>query len=262
MKFNDIINLLNNELKLKQQENWDNSGIQIGNLNADIKKVMILLDLDKDSVDIAIKNKIDLIITHHPFIFNKLKSIDYSSYDGEIIRNLIVNNINLYSMHTSLDMADYGVNNALAKKLGIDDYDILHIISDNKDNIYGYGGISNINETNILEYAKSVKIALGCNSIKLYCTDKDKLISKVAFCGGSGSEFIEDAIKYKAEVYITGDIKYHQAQDAMKNGLSIIDAGHYYTEYHSIYNIKQALEKAYVLNIITLNKNTVDEIII
>ncbi len=261
MIFNDIINLVNSELKLKPQENWDNSGLQIGNLNSDIKKVMILLDLDKESVNVAIKNKVDLIITHHPFIFNNLKSIDYSSYDGSIIKDLIINNINLYSMHTNLDMAKYGVNNALAKKLGIQNYSILHNINDDKEP-YGYGGIADINEMNIIEYAKSVKTALGCNSVKLFSVDNSKKISRVAFCGGSGSEFIEDAINSKADIYITGDIKYHQAQEALKGGLSIIDAGHYYTEYHSIYSIKESLEKLKSLNIITLNKNTVDEIII
>jgi GTP cyclohydrolase I len=260
MKFNNIINLLNSELKLKQQENWDNSGLQIGNLNADIKNVMILLDLDKEIIDTAIKNKIDLIITHHPFFFNEIKSIDFGTYDGEVIKYLIENNINLYSMHTSLDMAEYGVNYALAEKLSIKNYDILHNINDDKE--YGYGGIADINEINILEYTNSVKFALGCNSVKLFCTDTSKKISRVAFCGGSGSEFIEDAINNKADIYITGDIKYHQAQEAMKYGLSIIDAGHYYTEYHIIYSIEKALVNVADLKIITLNKNTVDEIVI
>nr|WP_312576315.1 Nif3-like dinuclear metal center hexameric protein [Sedimentibacter sp.] len=262
MKFNDIINLLIKDIRMKPQENWDNSGLQIGNLNSDIKNVMITLDLDKEAVRAAIENKTDLIITHHPFIFNPIKSIDFNTYDGEIIKDLIKNNINLYSMHTSFDMAEYGVNHVLAKKLGIETFDVLHNINDSLNNPYGYGGVSDIKKTNIVKYAEFVKDALNCKNLKLYCNDRNKIIARVAFCGGSGSEFIQDAIKNKADVYITGDIKYHQAQDALKNDLLIIDAGHFYTEFHSLDNIKTSLEKISNLNIIMLNKNTVEEILI
>jgi len=260
MKFNDIIEILKDGLKLKQQENWDNSGLQIGNLNSDIKKVMLTLDLDKEAVQFAIENKITLIITHHPFIFNNIKSIDFNTYDGQLIRDLIISNINVYSMHTSLDMAEYGVNYELASKLGINSYDILQIIDDN--DLSGYGGISNIEPINIIEYSNFVKKSLNCNFIKLFCDNDKKVIERVAFCGGSGSEFIEDAINKKADLYITGDIKYHQAQDALKNNLAIIDAGHYYTEYHSLKIVQNILKEKTSLELFLIERNTVSEIII
>lgn len=260
MKFNDIIKILNQELKIKQQEKWDNSGLQIGNLNDDINKTMIILDIDKEAVQFAIKNKINLIITHHPFIFNNIKSIDFNTYDGQLIRDLIINNINVYSMHTSLDMAEYGVNYELASKLGINSYDILHIIND--EDLSGYGGISNIEPINIIEYSNIVKKSLNCNFIKLFCDNDKKVIERVAFCGGSGSEFIEDAINKRADLYITGDINYHQAQDALKHNLTIIDAGHYYTEYHSLSIVQNILKEKTSLELFLLGKNTVSEIII
>lgn len=260
MKFNDIIEILKDGLKLKQQENWDNSGLQIGNLNEDINKIMLILDLDKEAVQFAVENKIDLIITHHPFIFNNIKSINYNTYDGKLIKDLITNNINVYSMHTSLDMAEYGVNYELAAKLGINSYEILHII--NEKDLSGYGGISNIEPVNIIEYSNIVKNALNCNVLKLFCDNDKKLIKKVAFCGGSGSEFIEDAINKGADLYITGDIKYHQAQDALKNNLSIIDAGHYYTEYHSLKNVQNILKEKTSIELFLIERNTVPEIII
>lgn len=260
MKFNDIINLLSQELKLKKQENWDNSGLQIGNFNDDIKKIMLILDLDKEAVQYAIDNKINLIITHHPFIFNTIKSINYNTYDGELIRNLIINNINVYSMHTSLDMADYGVNYELACKLGFKSFDILHEINENDGS--GYGGIANIKPKNIIEYANHVKTSLNCNAIKLFCDNEKRMIEKVAFCGGSGSEFILDAIHNGVDLYITGDIKYHQAQDALKNNLCIIDAGHYYTEYHSLKKVQNTLKEKTSLDTILIERNTVPEMII
>lgn len=220
---------------------------------------MLTLDIDLDAVAYAVKNDIDLIITHHPFLFSTLKSIDFNTYEGKITRELVINDINLYSMHTSFDMADYGVNRKLAEKLNIDNYHVLHAVN---NDLSGYGGIGNIEPVNIVEYAKKVKIQLNAEHIKLYCKDDKKIIKKVAFCGGSGSEFIEDAIRKEADVYITGDIKYHQAQTALQNNLCIIDAGHYYTECHSLESIKNVLNKVSGLNVYILEKNTVRELII
>jgi dinuclear metal center YbgI/SA1388 family protein len=205
-----------------------------------------------------IENEIDLIITHHPFIFDTLKSIDFDTYDGQIIKELIKHNICLYSMHTSFDMAESGVNSMIAEKLNIKNFHILHTVNEDKS---GYGGISDIEPINIIDYANYVKEKLNCASIKLFCADQNKIINKVAFCGGSGSEFIQDSINKNADVYITGDIKYHQAQHALKNNLSIIDAGHYNTECHSLKNVQSVLKK-YNLETILLGVNTVAEILI
>jgi len=259
MKLHSVINLLNDELKLKTQEQWDNSGLQIGDLNDNISKIMLTLDVDKEAVSFAIEQNVNLIITHHPFIFNPIKSINFSTYNGQIIKDLIINNINLYSMHTSLDMADFGVNYELAQRLGVDSFEILHPINIDRS---GYGGIANIRPINIIEFAEYVKKSLNCKNIKLYCNDEEKIINRIAFCGGSGGDFIIDAINREADVYITGDIKYHQAQDAIKNNLFIIDAGHYYTEYYCLKNLKAILEKLNNLEILSFIKNTVNEIII
>lgn len=220
---------------------------------------MLTLDIDSESVEFAIKKNIELIITHHPFLFSTIKSIDFNTYEGSIIRKLVMNNINLYSMHTNFDMADLGVNKKLAEKLNVENYDVLHVI--NKD-LSGYGGVGNIEPVNIIDYAKEVKKNLNAEHIKLYCACNDRIIERVAFCGGSGSEFIEDAIKKNADLYITGDIKYHQAQTALQNNLCIIDAGHFYTEYQSLENINSILINVNELDITIVEKNTVKEQII
>lgn len=220
---------------------------------------MLTLDIDEIIVEQAVNEQIDLIITHHPFIFSGLKSIDFNTYEGRIIQNLINNNINLYSMHTSFDMADAGVNQKLASKLGIQNYETLKII--NQD-LSGYGGVSDINPVKIEDYAKEVKNNLNALYIKLYCNDSNRVVKRVAFCGGSGSDFINDAIEKKADVYITGDIKYHQAQTALNNNLCIIDAGHFNTEYHSLENVRDVLINTRELHIILIEKNSVKEQII
>lgn len=258
MNLTQIINILDQELKLRSQEKWDNSGLQIGSMNNEIKKALVILDFDIDALNFAIKNNIDLILTHHPFIFGLLKSIDFDSYDGYIIKELVKHNISLYSMHTNFDMAEQGVNMKLAENLNVKKFDVLHIVNDSN---YGYGGISDIEPINIIDYAKFVKEKLNCPNLKLFCNDESRTVKRTAFCGGSGSEFIIDAIDKKADVYITGDVKYHQAQDALKNNLCVIDAGHYYTEYHSLTNIQNVLRK-YNLETILFGHNNVSEIII
>lgn len=258
MNLDSIINLLSDEVKLKTHESWDNSGLQIGSKEVYINKIMLTLDLDLEAAEHAVKERADLIITHHPFFFSSIKKIDIDTYDGKIIKMLIINNINLYSMHTSYDMADKGVNYDLAKKLNISDYKILHPVNIDKS---GYGGIGEVNPVNIIEYTNYVKEALGVNYVKIYCSDDSKIIKKVAFCGGSGSEFIEDAVNLNADVYITGDVKYHQAQTAIKSDLCIIDAGHYNTEINSMDILKGVLEKT-GKEIISFKKNMTSEKII
>lgn len=220
---------------------------------------MLILDMDFETMEYAVKNNIDLIITHHPLLFSTLKSIDFNTYEGKMIQTLIKNNISLYSMHTNFDSAELGVNQKLAEKLNIKDYGVLHVL--NSDNS-GYGGIGYIEPKNIVEYAKEIKKLLNTEYVKLYCNNRDRIISKVSFCGGSGSDFIIDAINKGADVYITGDIKYHQAQMALQNNLCIIDAGHYNTEFYSLENIKCLLDKNQDLNVLLIDKNTVKELII
>lgn len=233
--------------------------MQVGDFNNDIKNIMLTLDAGCETVDYAISSSTDLIITHHPLLFSPVKSINYGTYEGKIIRELITHNINLYSMHTSFDMAELGVGRKLAEKLMIEKYDVLHAV--NKDNS-GYGGIGNIKPENIVEYANKVKNMLNAEHIKLYCGDEGRIISRVAFCGGSGSEFIGDAITKGADLYITGDIKYHNAQAALQNNLCIIDAGHYYTEYHSLENIEKALAKIKEIKVTLFENNNVKELVI
>lgn len=258
MNVNSIINLLNNEIKLKEHESWDNSGLQIGSMESNINKIMLTLDLSLEAAEHALKENVDLIISHHPFFFSSIKKIDTDTYDGKIIKMLIANNINLYSMHTNYDMAEKGVTYDLARKLNIGDYQVLHPINIDKS---GYGGIGEVDPVNIRDYAHFVKEALEIEHVKLYCHNEDIIVKKVAFCGGSGSDFIEDAINLKADLYITGDIKYHQAQTAIKNNLCIIDPGHYNTEVGSMETLIEVLEKS-GLDIIYYEKNMTGEKII
>lgn len=261
MILNDLIKELRKIAPENTAEKWDNSGLQIGNLKDNINGIALALDISDEVIDLSIQRNLNLIITHHPFIFTPIKSINFDNNKSKILKKLINNNINLFSMHTNLDIAANGVTSALAKAIDINNYNFLQVF-DEKEKL-GYGGIGKTDECNINEYALKVKRYLGCPYVKIFSNEKNKMITNVAFCGGNGSSFILDAVKKQADVYITGDIKYHDAQLAQDSGLSIIDAGHYYTEAPVLKNLYNYINKIdNRLNLQIFEKNTVVEFII
>lgn len=259
MKVNEIIDLLNEKLMLSNQESWDNSGLQIGDYNNEVEGIVLSLDLSEEVVDYAIKEKVNLIITHHPLLFSSIKCINLTTLQGRLISTLIKNNISVVSFHTSLDAALNGMTKELAKKLGVTEYSVLHQnYIDESNNIFGFGGMGFVEKSTIKKYANFVKENLNCDTIKVFSDDLNKDVYKVAFCGGSGADFIEDAIKKLADVYVTSDIKYHDAQYALNNNLSIIDAGHFYTENVILDKLYEILLPK-IKNLKKFTKNTVIE---
>lgn len=239
MKAKEIINILNSFADPKLIDSWDNTGFQIGNYEAEISKILVSLDLDEIVVDKAISEGYQMIVTHHPLIFKPLNDINSNSYLGRLIMKLISNHINVYSAHSNLDLADGGVNDELASVLGLNNIKPLNEIAID-EKIYGYGRVGTVEEIETILFLNQLKKNLSVEDIRVY-GNIDKKISKIAVCGGSGGDFIFDAFRMGAEVYITGDIKYHEAQMALQLGLIIVDAGHYHTEKIILPKIKDVI---------------------
>ncbi len=221
-------------------DSWDNTGFQIGNEDKNIKKILLALDLDEKVHMKAISQGYDMIITHHPLIFRPLSSITTSDKETNIIYNLIREDIVVFNAHTNLDRADKGVNDQLANLFNLNNREALA-----KDLFQGentYGIVGSIEEVDLALYLKLIKEKLACEYLVVY-GPIDRKVNKVALCGGSGSDFIKDAIEARADIYITGDIKYHDAQYAVGGGLTLVDAGHYHTEKIILPVIKDYLEK-------------------
>lgn len=236
----DVITVINEIAPPFLAEKWDNSGLQLGSIEKKVSKILLALDISQAVVTEALNNSIDMIITHHPLIFSGLKSISNDETKGEMIYNLIKNDIVVFAAHTNLDISENGPNDYLGKLLGLNDLDILNVTWEkNIDDMnsynnkkFGNGRIGTLDESKTLgDYAEYVKKKLSCSSVRVY-GDIDKKVSRIAICGGSGGDFIIDAYKKGAQLYITGDVKYHDAQLALELGLSIIDAGHFDTEKH------------------------------
>ena len=214
-------------------EPWDNVGLMVGNFEQRVTTVFVCLDVTSDNVKKAIECGADLIISHHPLIFSPVKRIVEQDISGGILRNLIKNDISVYSAHTNLDNADGGTNDELAKRINLVNvrrfYDEECVDSAGKslDNI---GRVGKLEEPMKMgDFVCMVEEALCCKSIR-FVGDAEDVVRNVALCSGSGGEGIYSAYNSGADVYVTSDIKHHEAQLAFELGINLIDAGHFETE--------------------------------
>ncbi len=221
-------------------DTWDNTGFQVGDAEKNIEKILVSLDLDRKLLDYAIDGNYDMIITHHPLIFKPIDSITTENHKEKIIYDLIRSNIVAYNAHTNLDQAKGGVSEELGKILGLEQMTTLSL-SEVEDG--GYGKVGYIEAQNLKQYADFIKEKLDIDYLTIY-GQVDKKIEKVAVCGGAGSDFIYDAYRNNVDLYVTGDIKYHEAQMADELGVSIVDPGHFHTEKPILPVIKKYLEGA------------------
>lgn len=223
MKASEIIKLIESYCPVSLAEDWDNVGLLCGYEEKEVNRVMLTLDVTLDCVKRAARENIDMIISHHPILFKGIKRINYNTPQGELLRTLIQNDINLYAAHTNMDIAAGGINDALAGILSLSDTDIL-------DDETGLGRIGFIDGAPTLkEFAKIVKERLSSECIRV-CGDMEKRLYKIAVASGSCSEVVSIAAKKGADVIITGDLKYHECIDFTDMGICLIDAGHYPTE--------------------------------
>lgn len=210
-KVKDFYGYLNSIAPFETQENWDNSGMLVGDMNAEVKKAAVVLDITHEEIKKAKAIGADLIISHHPVIFNPIKSVT----KGSVPYELVASSINALCCHTPLDIADGGTNDSLAKLLGIN-------VTRADDPILRLGTVE---PTTAQELAG--KIANTLNT-KVRYADAGKKIKKIAICTGAGCSLIEAAGEIDA--FITGDASHHNFLDCVQAGITLIAAGHYETE--------------------------------
>lgn len=235
----EITKLLEQLAPIKYAEKWDNVGLIIGNYDREIKTIMVALDATDSVVQQAIDNNAEMLITHHPMIFSPLKKITTSNFLGNKIIDLIKNDICYYAMHTNLDVKF--IADKSAQLLNLYNTKVLELCEDINEN-EGIGRVGFLKKAmNLQEFAYFVKDKFNVNNVRVF-GDNNSIISKVAVCTGSGKSFISNVLRENADIYVTGDIDYHTAIDAMQQGLNIIDAGHFGTEHFIMAYIKEYLE--------------------
>lgn len=263
-KLQEIINCIESIAPLEYQENYDNSGLTLGNIETEIKGILISLDINESVIDEAIKKEFNLIIAHHPVIFQAIKKISNQNNTGKCLLKAINNNIAIYIAHTNLDNVLYGVSGYMAKTLNLENISILKekkkIDSLSPKNLdltkIGAGIIGELQKSIPgIEFLTYIKNVLGLKFIK-HSTITNKKLKRVAICGGSGSEVIPEAISKKADVIITADVKYHTFFD-MGSEIFIADIGHYESEVHTKKLLSSILSQSFIdTEILESNVNT------
>ncbi|MGT2783915.1 Nif3-like dinuclear metal center hexameric protein [Streptococcus merionis] len=236
----------------------DISGLQIGTLDKDIQTVMVALDVREATVAEAIAKHVDLIIVKHAPIFKPLKNLVTDTAQTKIYLDLIKHDIAVYVSHTNIDIVDGGLNDWFCDLLDIRETTYLSEVHEGQ----GIGRVGNISPQPLSDFVAKVKASFNLAGLRLISYDQDHshLISRVAICGGSGDDFYADAIKAGADLYITGDIYYHTAQEMLTQGLLALDPGHH-IEVLFVSKIAELLrkwqiEEGWVLQVLESQANT------
>ena len=346
LKISDIVGIINKKYPFSLAEDWDNVGLQVGDPSAPVSRIMIALDPLPEVIDEAIELHCDLLITHHPLIFSPLRQITTTTTTGTCVLKAISSNVGLIALHTNYDIADSGLNDILASRIGLlqikplkitgkaelvklvvfvpveqfeevrvallphaesignyrdcsfasegegtylpmegaqpaigcvgkqervaeqrlemlvkrsqlsraikdllaahpyeepafDCYPLLNQVSE-----YGLGRIGRLEQPIAAgQFAEMVGRQLGCYQLRLV-GDPTRIVSKVAICSGSGASLLRDAVRAGADLLLTGDVKYHEARDAEAQGIALLDAGHFGTEYCMTTEVCRFLEEA------------------
>lgn len=248
----DIADIIEKQVPSQLQEEWDNSGLLIGFENKPVSKILTCLEIDKKVLDEAIAIEADMIITHHPLIFSGIKALNDQDYKSGIILELIRRGISVYSCHTPFDKVKGGNNDILMNKLELGSVKNLS----GQDLVSAAKMIERKDEADIGRTAE-LKKPITYKDFLLHAADKldmsirqlhaagdlDTEIQKVGCCTGAGADLAMMAAGSGCQLFITGDVKYHEAQDVLQSGMCILDAGHYGTEKFFAEAMKGLLDK-------------------
>ncbi len=222
MEVEKLIEQLQVYFPLSLQEGWDNSGLQISPKDRFIKAILLSLDITLATVDEAYRKGCNLIISHHPVLFSSVKRIDKDIYPLNVVYRACELGIGIYSFHTNLDIGIGGLNDFLCDLLGLSDVEVIDDVKPVR--------IGKLNLTMSFDnFLVLVKEKLGIEVLK-YVKANDRKIERVAVCSGSCMDLLEKLRGYDFDVFLSSDLKYHQAVYAKEMGINVVDATHYHTE--------------------------------
>ena len=232
-------------------EEWDNPGLLVGSPRQEISRILVCLDVSEKVLQIAVEHGCNLIVAHHPLIFKPLKKLRTDLPLGHLLQELLKRDIAVYAAHTNLDIVQGGVNDVLARRIGLSELEPFVITQPAEGRSpfapESLGRIGRLTAPmDIDAFAVQVRKGLGAQHVRLVRSGS-KPVCKVAVCSGSGAEFIGRAVFCGADAYVTGDVRYHDAQRAAAAGLHVIDAGHFPTEFPVVEplaaRLRQEMEK-------------------
>lgn len=255
MKVKDIARLIEKVAPLQLQESYDNAGLQVGDPEEDVTGIITTLDVTEKTVKLAVEQGANLIVSHHPLLFRATKQINpRRDYISRVIIEAIRHGISIYSAHTNLDNAPMGVNRKIGEVLALSDIRPLAslspaqtagLTSEMKEQC-GSGIIGQLptpmSTGTFIQYVKE-KFQIDALMGNTEDVDLNRTISTVALCGGAGDDFISDAIRAKADVYLTGEVGYHFYFGHPE--ILILCGGHFETEQYTTDLLKEIVSNQY-----------------
>lgn len=248
----DMAELMDALAPTRLAESWDNCGLQVGALGWAVHKVWVALDPLLSVVEAAAGQGVNLLITHHPLIFRPLRNIDVDTAEGKIIAAALRHRMAIYAAHTNLDSANGGINDQLAYKIGLERLVPLvpakiAEIDEGASPEFKAAGIGRIGQLKrpiaASRLARQVKKEFGLAKIKVAGND-ERIVDKVAVCSGSGGSLLEAFLASDAQVFVSGDLHYHDARAVENSGRCLIDIGHFASEHLMVQDLYTRLKQA------------------
>ena len=229
IKCRDVMDVMERIAPKKLAEEWDNPGLLVGSPEDEVRRILVCLDVREDLAARAAQEDFQMIVAHHPVIFKGLKKLRTDLPDGRLLGALLRAGVAVFAAHTNLDSSEGGVNDVLAARIGLDPATVAPL-----------GDVDSLSESlgrvgklptpmGAIKFAEQVKRGLGAANVR-FISGGDHPVKKVGLCSGSGAEFIERAAFMGCDAYVTGDVRYHDAQRAAALRIHVIDAGHFATE--------------------------------
>jgi dinuclear metal center YbgI/SA1388 family protein len=226
LRLKDFLELLETVAPARWAEPWDNPGLQIGSPAQEIKKIFSSLDPTLKALKSASKAHAQLLFTHHPLIFKPVSRVQTDTFPGNVMAEAVREGIAIVAAHTNLDSAPDGINDILARLLGLTDVEVLKPVEDGA----GLGRIGNLsNPVSLSAVAHAVRKVLGEGDMRVV-GERDRLIRRIAVVGGSGGSLVSLACEKGADLLVTGDVGHHVALEAETLGIALIDGGHFHSE--------------------------------
>lgn len=232
VRVRDILAWLDGFAPFRYAAPWDQCGLQVGDPDAPVTRLLVALDPSSATIEEARSLACQCLVSHHPLLFQPLKTVRTDHFPGNLVITALVGGLHLIAAHTNLDAARDGTNTVLGERLSLTQLEPLER-DPAREGEERYGGMGRVGllprAMTLAELAANTRDALGAVAVRAV-GDGTRRVVRVALCSGSGGSLLEQALTAGVDVFVTGDIKYHDAQRAVEAGLALIDVGHFASE--------------------------------
>jgi dinuclear metal center YbgI/SA1388 family protein len=259
MKLCEITEKIEKRIPLSWAEAWDNPGLAVGDPDADVSRVAFALDANEDTVSRAADAGCALLVTHHPIIFSPMKTIHEDVPAQKTVMSAIRKGVALYAAHTNWDASPEGVNFCLADALGLKELEQLEP-PQVKNGSFGIGAVGKFAAPITMAECMQLLALRWCLVNFMGFGDSSRMISKAAVGGGACGGMWRRALDLGADVFVTADIAYHDRNDALSMGLSLISTDHGEMERAALPALKKIVEIETGLETVLLKEEPTDRI--